>query len=268
MDQVANHTQPDSRGAPRPASCFATRLERYATLTDDECAFIARMEETERPLPKGASVAGIGSTSDELFVLKEGWALSRSADRDGRRQAVRVFLPGEVIGLYGMGLGQNAYEVVMATAGVVCPFPKTHLTAVYDKAPRLAALFGAISGMDQVTVTDRLALMGAGNAREQMAHFLLDLHERLLITNPDLGRRYRLPLRQVDIGEVLGLTKVYVNRLLKSFVSDGLIEIQRPYVRILKPEALRDMSGYVNRYDQMDHSWFPSVARNDLSPAE
>lgn len=241
----------------RPPSCFASRLERYAPLSEDEKAFVARMEESERTLHKGAIVQAESQPADELFILKEGWAIARSTLPDGRRQSLRVYLPGEVIGLPGLGIAWNTHEVVMATSGVVCPFPKDHMTAIFARAPRLAALMTAIASLDQIALKDRLSLMGAGTARERMAHFIVDMHERLQLSNPDLGRRFRLPLRQLDIAEVLGLTKVYVNRLLKAFTEEGLIEIQRPYVRILKQDQLRAMSNYVNRHDQVDHSWFP-----------
>ena len=146
----------------------------------------------------------------------------------------------------------------MLTDGKVCPFPKSQMSKIYDRAPRLAALFTAITSMDQVSLMDRLAVMGAGDARQRMAHFMLDIHERLLFTNPDLGRRFRLPLRQLDIAEVLGLTKVYVNRLLKAFTQEGLIEIERPYIRILQPHQMRDMCNFENRYMDFDSSWFPA----------
>ncbi|WP_136635672.1 Crp/Fnr family transcriptional regulator [Pseudooceanicola onchidii] len=252
-----------SRAEAEKMSCFASRLNRYAELDADEMKFIARMEETERRVVKGGAVMRQNAQIEDLFVLKEGWAIASSRPSNDRAQTVRVYLPGEVIGLPGLGVKSAPYDVRMVTDGVVCPFPKDHVTAVYARSPRLAALFMAISGLDQITLKDRLAMMGAGDARQRMAHFLLDVHERLQITNPNLGRRFRLPLRQVDIAEVLGLTKVYVNRLLRSFTEDGLIEIERPYVRILQPNQLREMVDYQNRYDDLDTSWFPSRATSN-----
>lgn len=252
-------------GGHKANSCFASRLSRYGQLNAEEQEFVARMEESERRVRKGERVLPAGQPLTELFVLKEGWAIEKSATRNARRQSIRLVLPGEVVGLSNLGVQRVANDIVMATEGVICPFPKDHMTAVYHKAPRLAALFTAITGLEGVTMADRLALMGAGTARERMAHFLVDLHERLLLVNPDIGRRYRLPLRQVDIGEVLGLTKVYVNRLLKAFSDEGLIEIQRPYVRLLKPEVLKEIAGYTNRHELIDQSWFPSPAQNGIS---
>ncbi|WP_052418410.1 Crp/Fnr family transcriptional regulator [Pseudooceanicola atlanticus] len=246
-------------------SCFAARLSRYADLTEHEHTFVSRMEENERRVRHEEVLVEIGQTPENLFILKEGWAVARSRNLNGRTQVVRIYLPGEMIGLPGLGTRNAAHEIAMITDGVVCPFPRDHMTAVYAKAPRLAALLTAISSLDQIALKDRLAMMGVGSARERMAHFLLDVHERLLQTNPELGRRFRLPLRQVDIGEVLGLTKVYVNRLLRGFTDEELIEIQRPYVRMLQPERLRDIAQYTNRYEQLDNSWFPSVRDNELN---
>ena len=259
MQRMYNRTDGfNLRSEAEKLSCFASRLNRYAQLDSDEMLFIARMEEQERPVNRGGPIMRQNAPVEELYVLKEGWAVAMTRPASDRSQTVRIYLPGEVIGLPGLGVRHAPYDVRMVTDGVVCPFPKDHMTSVYARSPRLAALFMAICGLDQITLKDRLAMMGAGDARQRMAHFLLDTHERLLIANPSLGRRFRLPLRQVDIGEVLGLTKVYVNRLLRAFTEEGLIEIERPYVRILQPDTLREMSDYRNRYEDLDNSWFPT----------
>lgn len=239
-------------------SCFAVRLGRYAPLSQSEIELVARMEKDERAVRKGEALITAGTPVRDLFVVKDGWAATMAPLRDNRRQTLRVFLPGEVVGLSSLGFSTAPHDVTMLTEGKVCPFPRDHMTMVFPRAPRLAALFMAINGVDQISVKDQLAVMGAGDARQRMAHFLIDIHERLLITNPTLGRRFQLPLRQVDMAEVLGLTKVYVNRLLKQFVQEELIEIQRPYIRILQPGTLKDMAGYRNRYAELDLSWFPN----------
>ena len=226
-------------------------------LSDDEAMFVARMEENERPVRRRDVIMEADSAVSELFVLKEGWAIAATPRRNGRGQTLKVYLPGEVIGLPALGVARAPHDVRMVTDGVVCPFPKDHMTSVYGRSPRLAALFTALSGIDQIALKDQIAIMGGGDARQRMAHFLLDTHERLLITNPSLGKRFRMPLRQVDIAEVLGLTKVYVNRLLRAFTEDGLIEIERPYIRILAPDEMRRITDYKNRYSDFDNSWFP-----------
>ncbi|WP_375172871.1 Crp/Fnr family transcriptional regulator [Pseudooceanicola sp.] len=248
----------DADGAAAELSSFANRLNHLIHLTEDELGYLHHMEARERPVQRGEILVHEGAPVDELYVVKDGWAIATAGPLKERSQTLRIFLPGDVIGLPGLGVRVAPHQARMVTDGVLCPFPKSHMTEVFREAPRLAALFMAIAGLDQVTVRDRLAMMGAGDARQRMAHFLLDIHERLLIANPTLGKRFRLPLRQVDIAEVLGLTKVYVNRLLRAFSDEGLIEIERPYIRILRRDAMIDMSDYVNRYAQLDIGWFPT----------
>jgi len=239
-------------------SSFARRLNQLVELTEDEVRLLSRMEVEERRVARGEVLVQVDTPVDELFVLKEGWAIVATHPMKERSQILRIYLPGEVIGLPGLGIRKAPHYARMVTDGVVCPFPKGHMTAIFEHSPRLAALFMAFASLDQITLRDRLAMMGAGDARQRMAHFLIDIHERLLLANPGLGKRFRMPLRQVDIAEVLGLTKVYVNRLLRSFSEDGLIEIERPYIRILRPTEMREMSEYENRYEQLDSAWFPA----------
>ncbi len=238
-------------------SSFVNRLNRLISLSDHELQIIARMEAKERRVSRGDTLIEKGAAVDELMVIRDGWAVAADHPFKERGQILRIFLPGELIGLPGLGVRRALNHARMVTDGVVCPFPVSLMTEVFGDAPRLAALFMALAGLEQISLRDRLAVMGAGDARQRMAHFLLDIHERLLIANPTLGKRFRLPLRQVDIAEVLGLTKVYVNRLLRSFSDEGLIEIERPYIRILQPGVMRSMSDYENRFEQVDTGWFP-----------
>ncbi|MGI3171506.1 Crp/Fnr family transcriptional regulator [Pseudooceanicola sp. C21-150M6] len=257
--RIAQTGQTGAERADMPSgSCIASRLSRYAKLTEPECAFVRRMEETEESVKAGEVLVNTGEPAERLFILKRGWALARKLCSKGRRQTLRVYLPGEVVGLPSLGISRAAHEVVMVTEGVVCPFPRHHLQEIFEDTPRLAALLMTISSLDQVSLKDRLAMLGVGTARERMAHFLLDIHSRLLLSNPDMGRRFKLPFRQVDIGECLGLTKVYVNRLLKQMTEEGLIAIDRPYVKLLDLDRLRRIADYDNRYEELDLSWFPA----------
>ncbi|RVV98981.1 Crp/Fnr family transcriptional regulator [Mesobaculum littorinae] len=242
---------------PEP-SCLVRRLSRYLDLTDRERALIAEMEKSEVAVAAQQRIVSAGQPTGDILLLKSGWA-ALSARTAGTSEVclVRIYLPGEIIGLAEIGAKVDPHDITMLTEGHLCRFPHRRITDILTDLPRLGALFQAIISLDQTALRDRLAVQTLGSARARLAFFLVDLHARLLRANPDMGRRYRLPMRQSDIGNAVGLTTVYVNRLLKEFEAEGLIDRQRPYIRLLNQPALAEMCGHVNRFDNMDTSWFP-----------
>ncbi|MEM7670954.1 MAG: cyclic nucleotide-binding domain-containing protein, partial [Pseudomonadota bacterium] len=84
-------------------SCLISRLSRFVSLTDHECEFIANMEKDEHPRKKGRPVVSVGDRTEGIMVLKTGWAVVKADSSDGRSQILRVYLPGEVMGLAEIG---------------------------------------------------------------------------------------------------------------------------------------------------------------------
>ncbi len=240
-------------------SCLVTRLSRYAAISEREAEFLARMEEAEERLDAGSVIQSPGDPVEAVYVLKHGWAVQRAQIRDGRTAILRVYLPGEVMGLAEIGPMTALHTLAMRTEGAICRFPRAGLTPLFQELPRLAALFTAVSSLDHMALRDKVAALGLFSAEDRLIHFLLDLRARLAVGTIGLGNRFRMPFSQVEIGQAVGLTSIYVNRLLRGMVRDGRIEIERPYVRLLDRAAMERRIGYVDHFRLLDTTWFPEA---------
>lgn len=244
-------------------SCLVSRLSRFISLTDDERSFIEEMERDERPRSKNQAVAGVGDKTDSIAVLKSGWAVVKAETSDGRSQILRIYLPGEVMGMAELGAQHAHHRIVMQTDGTVCPFPRPGLAPLITKFPRLAALLISIGSLDQIALRHHAAALGSMDAADRLKFFLLQLRSRLEVANVGLGNRIQVPFSQVELGQAVGLTSIYVNKLLRKFRDEGDIEIERPYYRLLARERWETETEFVNPFEEMDTSWFPSVETSD-----
>ncbi len=148
----------------------------------------------------------------------------------------------------------------MQTDGVICPFPRKGLGPLYADHPRLGALLTAVGSLDQIALRHHAASLGAMDATGKLKFWLLQLRSRLEVANVGLGNRFRVPFSQVEIGQAVGLTSIYVNKLLRRFVENGEIEIERPYIRLLAREQWEKDCEFVDAFVDMDTSWFPSAS--------
>jgi CRP-like cAMP-binding protein len=87
-----------------------------------------------------------------------------------------------------------------------------------------------------------LAALSCLDARGRLATMLLDHYTRLwrrkLITAPE----YNLPLTQIQIGSYLGLTAVHVNRTLRLWRDERIVQMEKHCVTILDLEGLTNMA--------------------------
>ena len=242
-------------------SCVVEKLSHYAPLSDSEARLISRLEERPRTFKANEVICGSGEELGSLFIVREGRAYTYQILGDGRRQILQLYYPGDIIGTRDIVFEQCTASTVCATEAVLCPFDKKDLKEVFEKAPKVAALIYAIGMLEQVVVLDRLKAIGRMQARERLAHFLLEVLSRSRVACHDPAAPLELRLNQETIGDVLGLTQVHVNRTFKQLERDGLITRVNGKMELQEAE-LTHIAEFTDRYHRIDTSWFP-VSRED-----
>ncbi len=239
-------------------SCLVERLSHYIDLSGEDLNHIARLEKEERSFRRGDTVQRQGVRAEHLFVVKKGWAYSYSTLADGQRQIVRIHHPGDMLGFPDIAFERAWLSVHALEDIVLCPFPKSALDRVFVESPRLTALLFSLSLREQVSLLDTVTVIGQMSARGRIAYLLLDLHARLRITNRHITDTFRLPLNQSEIGDALGLTNVYISKVMAAFESEGLIARSAGMVRLARRDELVAICEFTDRYGDLDTSWFPA----------
>lgn len=238
-------------------SCLITKLSHYVDLSDHSRELLSELEKEERAVARHEEVYSVAEKSRFMYVVKSGWLYSYIDLADGRRQIVKIHHPGDIVGLPDLAFEGPTSNLRACEPAVLCPFPKQGLNAILTSAPQLSALLFTLSVRDNVVLVDNMTALGRMSARERIAWFLLDLISRLRITNRNVTDALRLPLTQTEIGDMLGLTNVYVSKSFSSLERDGVLERTVDGVRLLREQDLADMVDFKNRYADMDTSWFP-----------
>lgn len=227
------------------------------SLTKAEKDFIAYMEKDEQALKRGARLIDIGENADHLHVLKFGWLVARSDEEAGRSAITRIYIPGEVVGMAEIGKGQALHSLTMHTDGCVCPFPRSAVAEMFSEVPRLAALLFSIGSLDQLELRRRVKKLTRMDAEKRMSSFLLTMQDRLAVANSSHSRRFHLPLSNRDLGNFLGMTDIYVGRILKRFIASGRIRYEDRHVTILNRKEWGEAISQNDIYASIDTEWYP-----------
>ncbi|PKP90508.1 MAG: transcriptional regulator [Alphaproteobacteria bacterium HGW-Alphaproteobacteria-16] len=240
-------------------SCFAEILSELVELTPSETSALVRLEERQRHVRRGAILLRENEPGGELFVLRKGLMMSYVLLDDGSRQILRFLFPGDMIGIPSMVYRESPETLCALSDCVVCPFDRAAFSELVVAHPRLSALILALSQVERVALTDRLAALGRTSAKARVGALLLELRNRLRATDKSIDNSYPLGLTQEEIGDATGLTAVHVNRMLRQLEEEGMIARESGRVTLLDPRALAGAANYVNRYEGLDLSWLPEA---------
>lgn len=229
---------------------FSLRHHPNAPLGEGELRRLALPQGRPQTAARHEVICRRGAPGENLFLVQHGWAVARGPRQNGRSAILRIFLPGDIIGITELGLSQVQQDVSMLTEGLLHVVPRPAIAALAKQQPRFWPLLLAMANAEMTAALNRAILLDRATAEDRLIHLFLDIRARLAVEGIGDGNRFPLPMNQQEIGEATGMTGIYVNRLIGKLVRDRKIEVQRPYVRLL------DRSGFESR-----------IAAIDLAPA-
>ena len=175
-----------------------------------------------------------------IFRIDEGWACRYRLLPDGRRQITSLYLPGDYCEPQ-WALGRRPTQPIVALTNVRATRLPCRLPDAVSQDGRQQAFWkNMVSMIDRQT--NWLVTLGRKTAIERLAHLLFELFERMRQSGLTYGQQCAMPLTQMEIADLTGLTPVHVNRTLQAMRAKGLVELQSKWLRIPDIPALRQVA--------------------------
>ncbi len=187
-----------------------------------------------------------GDPATMAFTLWEGWVMLYRADADGRRQGLRIALPGDFLGYMPPGSRQVHHSALAITNLVVCGFRQEGLHEMMAKHADLAAHITRIQTRYMVSCQNHMLGLGRKSAEQRIACLIAELFHRLKHRQliPEDATSMPFPLTQEMIGDMTGLTPVHTNRVLRKLRAEGILRQERLRLEILDLERLVTLGEY------------------------
>jgi len=93
---------------------------------------------------------------------------------------------------------------------------------------------------------NQLLRLGCHNAYQRVAHFLLELHDRLSMVGLVTDGAFVFPLTQEMLADALGLSVVHVNRIMKQLREADFAHIKNGCLHLRHRRRLCALSEYVS----------------------
>lgn len=194
--------------------------------------FLDSVRRRARTVSAGTEVAFEGDRLQSATWILKGWvALSKGLD-DGRRHFVDIVVPVDLIVARAADGVTLPYGITALTDSVLASCSMAQLRRQRSEFPELSEIIDRLSAAAAVRQAERMLRLGQGNARERVAHALLEMFVRLEAVDLTDGQCFLLPITQREFGELTGLTSVHVCRTLRGLAHEGMIGHLEHGVRI------------------------------------
>ncbi|MFN8177864.1 MAG: Crp/Fnr family transcriptional regulator [bacterium] len=219
------------------AAC-AVRAGSLAAGVDADC--LQRLDRTRvsHRYQRGQTLFYEGNPAGAVFCVGTAYAKVVRTAPHGRRHALSVAGPGDVLGLEAVLTGQPyAYGAEVLAEGVVCQLERTEILDLAEHHPafRRAAIQLLADTLRQ-SQGERAQLAG-GDVRERTAHVLLTLATRFGEWSNGRLQLY-LELSREDLAEMIGVAVETAIRQLSELRRRGILSTTGRCIVVEDPERL------------------------------
>jgi len=184
-----------------------------------------------------------GDPADHVYAILEGRVRVVAQSEDGREVVLRTLGRGEVCGELGvLHAGRRTATMIADTGCELLALPGRQFLALLESRPKAAiALLGALA--DRIgELTRELSDFVFLSLPSRLAKKLLELAEDHGRSTPE-GLRLE-GLSQHDLASFVGTSRESVNKQLKLWKAEAIVERGRAAVTLRRPDVLRRIAGH------------------------
>jgi CRP-like cAMP-binding protein len=229
-------------------------LELRDTLTAEEREAVLDAASREMDFQVGQDIVKEGARPKASSLVISGLAARYKVLAGGGRQFTALHVPGDFVDLQSLLLKKMDHAVVALTPMRVARVAHATLRQITDDFPHLARLLWLTTLVDGAIHREWILSMGRRQAPARLAHLVCELFMRLQAVGKVDGMSFALPLTQAQMGDVLGVSSVHMNRTLQELRRDGMIKWQGAIVTIKDWQRLKSFAEFDAAYLSLERS--------------
>lgn len=250
----------DKSSPTRPPTKFPLLgFTALADISTEERLALECVSEEPIKFRRGQIIRRQGDLKPTLFFVHTGWAATRATLPNRTRQYFTIHCAGDLMGAPSLPLERAPETLIALSDASISVLSPECLSALFAARPRLAMIFFLMAQVERTNLMNHITALGRCSAEQRVAGFLVHVAEKAKTAALHPGPAFELPLTQRQIGDVLGLTPVHVNRVLRSFDRAGHIQRHRKWIELLRGDDLRKMSGLVPHVVMRNADWLPKA---------
>jgi CRP/FNR family transcriptional regulator, cyclic AMP receptor protein len=193
---------------------------------------------TDTAVEKGSFIYLNDQPSASIYFLKEGRVKVSSTAEDGREIIKAIIYPGEMFGEMAM-LGKSTHDdfAVALDDAIICSVPASAVSNMVMMMPALGLAINASIGKKMLKLERRLESLVFKDARTRIIELILSMTKE---HGENRGNQILIKhnLTHQDLANLTATSRQTVTTLLNELKEQGVIEMERKKIFVLKIQAL------------------------------
>jgi CRP-like cAMP-binding protein len=223
---------------------FVARLARFTKLSAADLDSLERIVKDDHLVKKRGYLVVDGDEYRNLCFVRDGYAIRYKLLRNGKRQILNVILPGDVIGFPVSFFDRSLYSVVALSDLTYSSCSLDSYAQLCLRLPKFGLALSWLAALEAAIYAEHIVDLGRRTPVERLAHFLLEIHARLLAVGRAETGSFGLPFSQEVMADVLGLSVPHLNRVMQQLRSDKLISSRSRIVEFADMAGLQTLAHY------------------------
>lgn len=224
------------------SNCGLRELCLPIGLSADEIERLDQLVYARRKVKRGEDLYRVGDSFGAIYAIRSGFFKNELVFEDGREQVMGFHMPGDILGIDGIGGDRYACNAVALEDSEVCVIPFSRLEDISRKVRGLQHKFHQFMSREMVRDQGVMLLLGSMRAEARLAAFLLNLSRRFEARGYSASE-FSLRMTREEIGSFLGLKLETVSRLFSKMQDENLVAVLQKHIRIRDAAGLRKIVG-------------------------
>lgn len=237
-----------------PLSIFIRKLLNRSPLSSNDQLALSRLPHDIIHLAPETNLLCDGDKVTVCPILLDGFVCRYKVAADGGRQIVALKIPGEALDLQSAYVHTADHDMYPITPAVVARVPLMELEKLAAERPSIARALIVDVLVEGAISREWLLNIGRRNAEVRFAHLLCETFYRISEVAGLPVIDFDVPLTQQQLADVLGLTPVHVNRMVRRLTEKHAIRRVRRRLRVSNMTRLLEIAHFSDLYlHRADH---------------
>jgi CRP-like cAMP-binding protein len=216
-------------------------LALFQGMSDRELDMLLALTTTKK-LKKRALLCRKGDPGNALFAVLEGRLKATGEGRDGKEVVFSFMDPGEVIGEIALLDQEPRSATVQAVEdSTLLTLHRRDLLPFLDRNPKVAVKLAGVLATRIRRLSELMEDTVFLGLPSRLAKKLLALSRRYGKATPE-GLRIELKLPQHELGELVGTSRESINKQLRQWGEEGIVQFANGYVTIQDEARLDELA--------------------------
>jgi len=239
------------------------KLEHFLPLSDQDKDWLNGLVLRYDDFPADSDIIREGEMHTGVFVVIAGHACRYKILPDGRRQILDFMFAGDKTELHSLLLKATDHGIFTLGPTAIAWTNRDRLIVEIIEHPHVVVALWWNALQRAAILRERITSIGRRGAYARIAHLLCEMYERLRLAGETVDHNYMLPVTQAELGDALGMSEVYANRMLRRLQGERLILYDQRVLRIPDLDALKSAAAFDPRYLHLDGA--PQAVRDAVS---